>query len=89
MNKYLHIKLSYKFSSISSNTYEQNHYMEVSPEKDISRVKFDTLLMLTQLFTKLVEIESINIDEISELEYLAGRSEEDANLRFLQQQTVE
>lgn len=45
--------------------------------------------MFSNLFDKLVSLEGINVTEVSEIEYRAGRLEEDAELRFLQQITLD
>lgn len=45
--------------------------------------------MGSNLFDKLVYLEEVNVTEVSEMEYQAGRVEEDTELRFLQQITLD
>ncbi|EJQ52723.1 hypothetical protein QUG02_10220 [Bacillus hominis] len=86
--RYIKIALSYKFKP-EGNTYKQAHYREVTPEEDFHAVKIDTLHLFSNLFDKLVYLEGINVTEVSGMEYQAGRVEEDAELRFLQQITLD
>ncbi len=64
--------------------YKQAHYREVTPEGDIKQVKNDVLHMFSNLFDELVYLDGVKVTEVSEMEYQAGRAEEDAELRFLQ-----
>lgn len=41
--------------------------------------------MFSELFDKLTYLVDISVTEVSQMEYQAGRVEEDAELRFLQQ----
>ncbi|HFJ9438888.1 MULTISPECIES: hypothetical protein [Bacillus] len=88
MNKYIKVAVTYKFKP-EGEMYKQAHYREVTPEEDIQQVKNDVLHMFSNLFDKLVYLEEINVTEVSEIEYRAGRAEEDAELRFLQQITLD
>ncbi|PGW22700.1 hypothetical protein [Bacillus cereus] len=88
MNKYIKVAVAYKFKP-EGEMYKQAHYREVTPEEDIQQVKSDVLHMFSNLFDKLVYLEGVNVTEVSELEYRAGRAEEDAELRFLQQITLD
>ncbi len=45
--------------------------------------------MFSNLFDKLVYLDGVNVTEVCEIEYRAGRAEEDAELRFLQQITLD
>ncbi|MEI5873598.1 hypothetical protein [Bacillus paranthracis] len=83
MNKYIKVAVAYKFKP-EGETYKQAHYREVTPEEDIQQVQNDVLHMFSNLFDKLVYLERINVTEVSQMEYQAGRAEEDAELRFLQ-----
>lgn len=69
--------------------YKQAHYRELAPEEHFQQGKNDVLHMFSNRFDKLVYLEGINVTEVSELEYRAGRAEEDAELRFLQQITLD
>ncbi|MCQ6565864.1 hypothetical protein ACQVPC_00330 [Bacillus mycoides] len=84
MNKYIKVAVSYKFKP-EGEIYKQAHYREVTPEEDIQRVKIDVLHMFSELFDKLTYLVDISVTEVSQMEYQAGRVEEDAELRFLQQ----
>ncbi|PGM95815.1 hypothetical protein [Bacillus cereus] len=84
MNKYIKIAIVYKFKA-EGEIYKQAHYREVTPEEDIQRVKIDVLHMFSELFDKLTYLVDISVTEVSQMEYQAGRVEEDAELRFLQQ----
>lgn len=88
MNKYIKVAIAYKFRP-EGEMYRQAHYREVTPEEDIQQVKNDVLHMFRDLFDELVYLEGIKVTEVSELEYQAGRAEEDAELRFLQQITLD
>lgn len=54
-----------------------------------SKLKNDVLHMFSNLFDKLVYLDGVNVTEVCEIEYRAGRAEEDAELRFLQQITLD
>lgn len=88
MNQYIKVAIAYKFKP-EGEMYKQAHYREVTPEEDIEQVKNDVLHMFSNVFDKLVYLEGINVTEVIELEYQAGRAEEDAELRFLQQITLD
>ncbi|MDA2738642.1 hypothetical protein PDQ75_26240 [Bacillus cereus group sp. Bc015] len=88
MNKYIKVAVAYKFKP-EGEMYKQAHYREVTPEEDIKQVKNDVLHMFSNLFDELVYLDGVKVTEVSEIEYRAGRVEEDAELRFLQQITVE
>ncbi len=88
MNKYIKVAVTYKFKH-EGEIYRQAHYREVTPKEDIHQVNNDVLHMFRNLFDELVYLEEINAKEVSELEYQAGRAEEDAELRFLQQITLD
>lgn len=45
--------------------------------------------MFSELFDKLTYLVDISVTEVSQMEYRAGRVEEDAELRFLQQITLD
>ncbi|MGH0485309.1 hypothetical protein ACQVPJ_12570 [Bacillus mycoides] len=84
MNKYIKIAIVYKFNT-EGGRYKQAHYREVAPEEDIQQVKIDVLQIFSELFDKLTYLVDISVTEVSQMEYQAGRVEEDAELRFLQQ----
>lgn len=88
MNQYIKIAVSYKFKP-EGEMYKQAHYREVIPEEHFHTVKIDTFHMFSNLFDKLVYLEGANVTEVSELEYQSDRVEEDAELRFLQQITLD
>ncbi|EJQ53524.1 hypothetical protein IEQ_01022 [Bacillus cereus BAG6X1-2] len=88
MNKYIKVAIAYKFKP-EGEMYKQGHYREVTPEEHFHTVKSDTFRMFSNLFDKLVYLEGVNVTEVSELEYRAGRAEEDAGIRFLQQITLD
>ncbi|PEL84511.1 hypothetical protein [Bacillus wiedmannii] len=88
MNKYIKVAVTYKFKP-EGEVYKQAHYREVTPKEDIHQVKSDVLHMFRDLFDELVYLKGINVTEVSVLEYQAGRAEEDAELRFLQQITLD
>lgn len=88
MNQYIKVAVSYKFKP-EGEMYKQAHYKEVTPEEHFHTVKIDTFHMFSNLFDKLVYLEGANVTEVSELEYKADRVEEDAELRFLQQITLD
>ncbi|PES98034.1 hypothetical protein CN491_04250 [Bacillus cereus] len=88
MNKYIKVAVAYKFKP-EGEMYKQAHYREVTPEEHFHTVKSDTFRMFSNLFDKLVYLEGVNVTEVSEMEYRAGRAEEDAELRFLQQITLD
>ena len=88
MNKYIKVAVAYKFKP-EGEVYKQAQYRKVTPEEDIQQVQNDVLHMFSNLFDKLVYLEGINVTEVSEIEYRAGRVEEDAELRFLQQITLD
>lgn len=88
MNKYIKIAIVYKFNT-EGEIYKQAHYREVTPEEDIQQVKIDVLYMFSELFDKLTYLVDISATEVSQMEYQAGRQEEDAELRFLQQITLD
>lgn len=88
MNQYIKVAVSYKFKP-EGEMYKQAHYREVTPEEHFHTVKIDTFHMFSNLFDKLVYLEGANFTEVSELEYQADRVEEDAELRFLQQITLD
>lgn len=88
MNKYIKVAVAYKFKP-EGEVYKQAQYRKVTPEEDIQQVQNDVLHIFSNLFDKLVYLEEINVTEISEIEYRAGRVEEDAELRFLQQITLD
>lgn len=69
--------------------YKQAHYREVTTEEDIHQVKNNVLHMFRNLFDELVYLDEVNVTEVCEIEYRAGRAEEDAELRFLQQITLD
>ncbi|HHT7238479.1 TPA: hypothetical protein ACTZ5V_003560 [Bacillus cereus] len=86
--RYIKVAIAYKFNS-EGKIYKQAHYREVTPEEDYHTAKIDTLHLFSTLFDKLVYLEGVNVTEVSEMEYRAGRAEEDAELRFLQQITLD
>ncbi|WP_231348567.1 hypothetical protein [Bacillus mycoides] len=86
--RYIKVAITYKFNS-EGEAYKQAHYREVTPEEHFHTVKSDTFHMFSNLFEKLVYLEGVNVTEVSEMEYQAGRVEEDAEIRFLQQITVD
>ncbi|MDA1545137.1 MULTISPECIES: hypothetical protein [unclassified Bacillus cereus group] len=88
MNKYIKIAVDYKFKP-EGEMHKQAHYREVTHEEDIQQVKNDVLHMFSNLFDKLLYLDGVNDTEICEIEYRAGRDEEDAELRFLQQITLD
>jgi len=88
MNKYIKVAIVYKFNT-EGERYKQAHYREVTPEEDIQQVKMDVLHIFSELFDKLTYLVGISVIEVSQLEYQAGRQEEDAELRFLQQITLD
>ncbi|MDA2166162.1 hypothetical protein PDN18_09420 [Bacillus cereus] len=88
MNKYIKVAVAYKFKP-EGEVYKQAQYRKVTPEEDIQQVQNDVLHIFSNLFDKLVYLEGINVTEVSEIEYRAGRIEEDAELRFLQQITLD
>ncbi|PFE22366.1 hypothetical protein CN279_25170 [Bacillus anthracis] len=88
MNQYIKVAVSYKFKP-EGEMYKQAHYREVTPEEHFHTVKIDTFHMFSNLFDQLVYLEGANVTEVSELEYQADRVEEDAELRFLQQITLD
>ncbi|MGG0705178.1 hypothetical protein [Bacillus paramobilis] len=88
MNKYIKVAIAYKFKP-EGEMYKQAQYREVTPEEDIKQVKNDVLHMFSNLFDELVYLDGVNVTEVSEIEYQAGRVEEDAELRFLQQITLD
>lgn len=88
MNKYIKVAVAYKFKP-EGEMYKQAHYREVTPEEDIKQVKNDVLHMFSNLFDELVYLEGVKVTEVCEIEYRAGRAEEDAELRFLQQITLD
>ncbi|MED3480190.1 hypothetical protein P4520_16750 [Bacillus thuringiensis] len=88
MNQYIKVAVAYKFKP-EGEMYKQAHYRKVTPEEDIHQVKNEVLHMFSNLFDELVYLEGIKVTEVSELEYRAGRAEEDAELRFLQQITLD
>lgn len=88
MNKYIKVAVVYKFKP-EGEMYKQAHYREVAPEEHFHTVRSDTFHMFSNLFDKLVYLEGVNVTEVSELECRAGRAEEDAELRFLQQITLD
>ncbi|EJQ14081.1 hypothetical protein CN941_30155 [Bacillus cereus] len=88
MNKYIKVAIAYKFKP-EGEMYKQAHYRAVTPEEHFHTVKIDTFHMFSNLFDKLVYLEGVNVTEVSEMEYQAGRQEEDAELRFLQQITLD
>ncbi|WP_170956665.1 hypothetical protein [Bacillus cereus] len=88
MNTYIKVAVAYKFKP-EGGVYKQAHYREVTPEEDIQLVKNDVLHMFSNLFDKLVYLVDISVTEVSQMEYQAGRVEEDAELRFLQQITLD
>ncbi|SDZ85145.1 hypothetical protein [Bacillus nitratireducens] len=88
MNQYIKVAIAYKLKP-EGEMYRQAHYREVTPEEYFHKVKIDTFYMFSNLFDKLVYLEGVNVTEVSEMEYRAGRAEEDAELRFLQQITVD
>ncbi|MEK4742437.1 MULTISPECIES: hypothetical protein [unclassified Bacillus (in: firmicutes)] len=88
MNKYIKVAVAYKFKP-EGEIYKQAHYREVTPEEDIQQVKINVLHMFSELFDKLTYLEGVNVTEVSEVEYQAGRVEEEAELRFLQQITLD
>lgn len=88
MNKYIKVAVAYKFKP-EGEMYKQAHYREVTPEEDIQQVKIDVLHMFSELFDKLTYLVDASVIEVSQMEYQAGRVEEDAELRFLQQITLD
>ncbi|MGG0454684.1 hypothetical protein [Bacillus mycoides] len=88
MNKYIKVAIAYKFKT-EGEIYKQAHYREVTSEEDIQQVKMDVLYMFSELFDKLTYLVDISVTEVSQMEYRAGRVEEDAELRFLQQITLD
>ncbi|MDA1906052.1 hypothetical protein PDK24_09535 [Bacillus cereus] len=88
MNKYIKVAVAYKFKP-EGEVYKQAQYRKVTPEEDIQQVQNDVLHIFSNLFDKLVYLEGINVTEVSEIEYRAGRIEEDVELRFLQQITLD
>ncbi|MFS8351969.1 hypothetical protein ABHN12_12395 [Bacillus nitratireducens] len=88
MNKYIKVAVAYKFKP-EGEMYKQAHYREVTPEEDIQQVKINVLHMFSELFDKLTYLVDASVIEVSQMEYQAGRVEEDAELRFLQQITLD
>ncbi|TKH13228.1 hypothetical protein FC699_24920 [Bacillus wiedmannii] len=88
MNKYIKVAVAYRFKP-EGEMYKQAHYREVTPEEDIHQVKNNVLHMFRNLFDELVYLDEVNVTEVCEIEYRAGRAEEDAELRFLQQITLD
>ncbi|WP_166704243.1 hypothetical protein [Bacillus albus] len=88
MNKYIKVAVAYKFKP-EGEMYKQAHYREVTPEEGIQQVQNDVLHMFSNLFDELVYLNGVDVTEVSEIEYRAGGAEEDAELRFLQQITLD
>lgn len=69
--RYIKLEAAYKFKP-DGNTYKQTHYRGVAPEECFRTVHSQLLHLFSNVFDKVVFLESIRTTEISQLEYEAG-----------------